>query len=265
MKSSGNTLFHICFANKSSVTTLLYASASFCDGHLRLAFISKFNYIISATTGSSQSTNVSQISPTLRWRCFATALRTTCEGFTTLSSKKRISISERPSFSANGFHLSPTTYKKILCSFINCVTIEKTDFGLKQDSTVDSMVNWHKLLTFSWRPNLVNSRLFSRVLFSVERRQPISSIKGYNQFMKKWVCGRQPNSSPERLNVKSLYCLCGMQPTDISSFNNGPVETNKQKKICSRMYLRILKTKTNIYIYILKQIQRASTANTTSQ
>ena len=28
MKSSGNTLFHICFANKSSVTTLLYASAS---------------------------------------------------------------------------------------------------------------------------------------------------------------------------------------------------------------------------------------------
>ena len=59
MKSSGNTLFHICFANKSSVTTLLYASASFCDGHLRLAFISKFNYIISATTGSSQSTNVS--------------------------------------------------------------------------------------------------------------------------------------------------------------------------------------------------------------
>ena len=41
-----------------------------------------------------------------------------------------------------------------------------------------------------------------------------------------------------------------MQPTDISSFNNGPVETNKQKKIYSRMYLRILKTKTNIYIYI---------------
>ena len=41
-----------------------------------------------------------------------------------------------------------------------------------------------------------------------------------------------------------------MQPTDISSFNNGPVETNKQKKIFSRMYLRILKTKTNIYIYI---------------
>ena len=59
MKSSGNTLFHICFANKSSVTTLLYASASFCDGHLRLVFIFKFNYIISATTGSSQSTNVS--------------------------------------------------------------------------------------------------------------------------------------------------------------------------------------------------------------
>ena len=58
----------------------------------------------------------------------------------------------------------------------------------------------------------------------------MSSIKGYNQFMNKWVCGRQPNSLPERLNVKSLYCLCGMQPTDISSFNNGPVETNKQKK-----------------------------------
>ena len=41
-----------------------------------------------------------------------------------------------------------------------------------------------------------------------------------------------------------------MQPTDISSFNNGPVETNKQKKIYRRMYLRILKTKTYIYIYI---------------
>ena len=37
-------------------------------------------------------------------------------------------------------------------------------------------------------------------------------------------------SLPERLNVKSLYCLCGMQPTDISSFNNGPVETKEQKR-----------------------------------
>ena len=83
--------------------------------------------------------------------------------------------------------------------------------------------------------------------------------------MNKLVCGRHPNSLPERLNVKSSYCLYGMQPTDISSFNNGPVETNKQKKIYRRMYLRILKTKTYIYIYILKQIQRASTANTTSQ
>ena len=52
-KNSGNTLFLI------SVTTLLYTSASFCDGHLRLVFISKSNYIISATTGSSQSTNMS--------------------------------------------------------------------------------------------------------------------------------------------------------------------------------------------------------------
>ena len=52
-KNSGNTLFLI------SVTTLLYTSASFSDGHLRLVFISKSNYIISATTGSSQSTNVS--------------------------------------------------------------------------------------------------------------------------------------------------------------------------------------------------------------
>ena len=58
----------------------------------------------------------------------------------------------------------------------------------------------------------------------------MSSIKGYNQFMNKWVCGRQPNSLPERLNVKSLYCLRGMQSTDISSFNNGPVETKEQKR-----------------------------------
>ena len=48
--------------------------------------------------------------------------------------------------------------------------------------------------------------------------------------MNKLVCGHQPYSLPERLNVKSSYCLYGMQPTDISSFHNGPVETNKQKK-----------------------------------
>ena len=46
--------------------------------------------------------------------------------------------------------------------------------------------------------------------------------------MNKLVCGRQPYSLPERLNVNSSYCLYGMQPTDISSFNDGPVETDKQ-------------------------------------
>ena len=81
--------------------------------------------------------------------------------------------------------------------------------------------------------------------------------------MDKWVCGRQPNSLPERQNDKSLYCLCGMQPTDISSFNNGPVETNIQKKELNitefiSEYLKRRQKK-----HILKQIKRASTANTT--
>ena len=106
MKNSGNTIFHICFANKSSAADLFFASASCCVAHLCPVFIIfQFIYIRSAISGSSQSTNVSQISPTLRWRCFATAPRTTSEGFTTLSSKKHISIWEKPSLSANGFHL----------------------------------------------------------------------------------------------------------------------------------------------------------------
>ena len=64
--------------------------------------------------------------------------------------------------------------------------------------------------------------------------------------MNKLVCGRQPNCLPERLNVKFSYYLYGMQPTDISSFNNGPVETNNQKKKINiaEIYFRILKTKT---------------------
>ena len=83
--------------------------------------------------------------------------------------------------------------------------------------------------------------------------------------MDKWVCGRQPNSLPERQSDKSLYCLCGMQPTDISSFNNGPVETNKQKKKINIAEFILEYLKQRQKIYILKQIKRALTANTTSQ
>ena len=77
--------------------------------------------------------------------------------------------------------------------------------------------------------------------------------------MNKWARRRQPNSLPERLNVKSLYCLCGRQPTDISSFNNGPVQTIKHKKQKedkhSRIYFKNIKPNqkkiiTYIYIYI---------------
>ena len=39
IKSSGNTLFHIYFASNSSVTTLLFASASCCLAQLRPVFI----------------------------------------------------------------------------------------------------------------------------------------------------------------------------------------------------------------------------------
>ena len=81
--------------------------------------------------------------------------------------------------------------------------------------------------------------------------------------MDKWVCGRQPNSLPERQSDKSLYCLCGMQPTDISSFNNGPEERNIQKKKLNVEYLEYLKQRQKKYM--LKQIKRASTANTTWQ
>ena len=83
--------------------------------------------------------------------------------------------------------------------------------------------------------------------------------------MNKLVCRRQPYSLPERLNVNSSYCLYGMQPTDISSFNNGPVKTNKQKKKIdiAEFILEYLKQRQKIYI--LKQIKRALTANTTSQ
>ena len=59
IKSSGNTLFHIYFASNSSVTTLLFDSASCCLAHLRPVFIFQFNYIRSAIAGSSQSTNLS--------------------------------------------------------------------------------------------------------------------------------------------------------------------------------------------------------------
>ena len=83
--------------------------------------------------------------------------------------------------------------------------------------------------------------------------------------MDKWVCGRQPNSLPERQSDKSLYCLCGMQPTDISSFNNGPVETNKQKKKINIAEFILEYLKQRQKIDILKQIKRALTANTTSQ
>ena len=48
--------------------------------------------------------------------------------------------------------------------------------------------------------------------------------------MNKWVRRRRLNSLPERLNVKSWYCLRGIQPTDISSFNNGPVKSKEQKR-----------------------------------
>ena len=78
--------------------------------------------------------------------------------------------------------------------------------------------------------------------------------------MNKWVCGRQPNSLPERLNVKSLYCLCGMQPTDISSFNNGPVETKEQKREIN-IAVFILENFKPKWKNILKQIERASTTN----
>ena len=83
--------------------------------------------------------------------------------------------------------------------------------------------------------------------------------------MNKLVCRRQPYSLPERLNVNSSYCLYGMQPTDISSFNNGPVKTNKQKKKIdiAEFILEYLKQRQKIYI--LKQIKRTLTANTTSQ
>ena len=90
------------------------------------------NYIRSAIAGNSQSTNVSQISPILRWRWFPTAPRTTSEGFTTLLSKKRISIWEKPSFSANSFHSSPPAQKNILCSLINFVSIETQVLTLNQ-------------------------------------------------------------------------------------------------------------------------------------
>ena len=83
--------------------------------------------------------------------------------------------------------------------------------------------------------------------------------------MNKLVCGRQPYSLPERLKVKSSYCLYGMQPTDISSFNNGPVETNKQKKKINIAEFILEYLKQRQKIYILKQIKRALTANTTSQ
>ena len=83
--------------------------------------------------------------------------------------------------------------------------------------------------------------------------------------MNKLVCGRQPYSLPERLNVNSSYCLYGMQPTDISSFNNGPVETNKQKKKINIAEFILEYLKQRQKMYILKQIKRALTANTTSQ
>ena len=83
--------------------------------------------------------------------------------------------------------------------------------------------------------------------------------------MNKLVCGRQPNCLPERLNVKFSYYLYGMQPTDISSFNNGPVETNKQKKKINIAEFILEYLKQRQKIYILKQIKRALTANTTSQ
>ena len=83
--------------------------------------------------------------------------------------------------------------------------------------------------------------------------------------MNKLVCGSQPYSLPERLNVNSSYCLYGMQPTDISSFNNGPVETNKQKKKINIAEFILEYLKQRQKIYILKQIKRALTANTTSQ
>ena len=47
--------------------------------------------------------------------------------------------------------------------------------------------------------------------------------------MNKWVSGRQPNSLPVRLNVKSMYLLRGMQLISRSSSNNGPVETKTDK------------------------------------
>ena len=39
MQSSGNTIFHICFANKSSAAILFFASASCCLTHLHPVFI----------------------------------------------------------------------------------------------------------------------------------------------------------------------------------------------------------------------------------
>ena len=48
--------------------------------------------------------------------------------------------------------------------------------------------------------------------------------------MDKLVYRRLVNSLPERLNVKSLYCLKGMWPIGISSFNKGPAEKKKTKK-----------------------------------
>ena len=83
--------------------------------------------------------------------------------------------------------------------------------------------------------------------------------------MNKLVCGRQPNCLPERLNVKFSYYLYGMQPTDISSFNNGPVETNNQKKKINVAEFILEYLKQRQKIDILKQIKTAFTANATSQ
>ena len=83
--------------------------------------------------------------------------------------------------------------------------------------------------------------------------------------MNKLVRRRQTNCLPERLNVKSSYCLYGMQTTDISSFNNGPVETNNQKKKINMAEFILEYLKQRQKIDILKQIKMALTANTTSQ